>query len=261
MFCEKCGQANPDESKFCESCGAVLASEADTEAEGNSENFDSFGGVTPGFDEIKNNNLAKLIVTIAVPVIAIIIVALIIVKTGVFKSPAEKAMLKYLDAFYTQDEGGETVYKLSVDPYELENAIDYEYNDIDDEEDMIETFTDSADDRLDWLEDDCGEKRKLDVEIEVDKKYEKKDVEDVAEYLEDKCDYPAGALQDIVVLKVKGDVVGDEGDYNVKDYQKEYVVSKVDGNWYVGSVGEWGEGSSVYGADMIKDILKGEYDD
>ena len=258
MFRERCGQANPDEAKFCEGCGANLEPvAAPVVEEASAPAGASVAGVTAAVtgafdsavDVVKGNDKLQKIIKIAIPIVAVILVLIILAACGVFTHGSEKALKKLYKAMAKGD--GKAIYNLTIDPIELEKAIDSEYNDIDSKEDYIEEFKENAEEELDDLEDEFGNRLKTKVEIKKVTKYKKKEVKELGEYLEEHYDYEAKDLQDIRVLKAKVTIKGSEDDDSDTD---EYVVAKIKGKWYVGGVGD------LYSKDRIESVLDGDED-
>lgn len=253
MFCEKCGQANPDEAKFCEGCGADLkAVEVEEVVVGEEvavEETPAAAEETNVFDDVvesvKNNDLVKKIISIAVPVVAVILAVIILASLGVFTHGSERAVKKYFKAMVKGD--GKAVYNLTVDPYELEKYLDNEI--YDDEADAIDEYIEDAEDTVDYLEDEYGERLKVKVEVKKVTKYDKKEVKELAEHLAEEYDYDDGALKDIRVLKVKTTIEGKDDDDSDTG---EIVVAKIKGKWYVNGVG------NLYSKDSIESVLDGD---
>jgi len=244
MFCSKCGYQLADDAKFCEKCGASTAEEQSVEeATPVAEEIPAADGYQLEYAPIEMP-AAPAGVSKAVPAIiavaAVAILAIILAVSGVFKHGSEKALDKYFKSIVKED--GEAFFEVSVDPYRLENFID---NDVyDDEEDCIDAYGDMAEEFYEMLEDAYGENLKIDYEIRKVTKYDKDEIEDLAEYLEEERDYPAGVLKDVRVLKVRVTIEGEDDDDKNTD---EVVLTKIDNKWYVDSV--------FYSKDQIEDIL------
>lgn len=246
MFCEKCGKSNPDEAKFCEGCGNPLVAEADLQAaEPAADSADAFDAAAP--QQAAPNNTTKKIITIAVPVLLIVIIIWSLVSCGVFKPGYEKAFSNYCKAM--QEGDGKLLYNTTVDPYILEGMLEGERSDYDEEQDVIDEYTDRAESQRDALEDEYGEHLKITYKIRKTTEYTQSEIEDIAAYLEERYDYDASDVQDVVTLRVRMTI---EGEDDRESDTTEVAMMKVRGKWYVASQ------SGRLSASTIEDILDGD---
>ena len=243
MFCPNCGTNNPDDSMFCENCGSKLEAAAPVVEEPVS------GGYVPPhepafYSEPAKGGAAKAIVPIVAGIVAVVAVIVIVFSLGIFKHGSVKTIEKMTKATVKGD--GKTMYELSVDPYMLEFMLDNDYRDYDDEQDIIDEYNDRAEDVVDELEDEYGDRLKASIEVKKVTKYEKDEIETLAEYLSDQkiYDYPEDALQDVRVIKVRTTIKGSDDEDSETE---EMVVCKIDGKWYVSSI--------FYSKDQIENIL------
>lgn len=274
MFCEKCGQNNADDAKFCENCGAELqapaevvesAEEVETvEAIETVEAVETVEGVETvetdeeaivaeepaaesGFGALDAipDSVRKFIPAI-IGAGAVILLVIVLLSSGIFKSGSLKAIEKSLKATIKGD--GKAAFELTMHPYALEEAIeDEEY---DDKAEAIEEFQDRAEDIKDGLEDTFGKGLRVKVEHKKTTKFKKDDIKKINEYLEDEYDYPANYISDLHVVKVKATIKGREDDDSETN---EMVVAKIKGKWYVCDL------PGLYSKDSIKDVIKGDY--
>ncbi len=238
MFCEKCGASNDDTAKVCGSCGAELAATATVET-----------GVPAPSDD---NNILSKIFKFAIPAGAVLLTFIILLCAGVFKSGDRKALEKYFKASAKPD--GKALCEVTVNPYEAEYRYESDYFDYDNKKEMIESFKEEAEDMEGYLDDEFGERRKVKVEIKDVKKYKKKEIKALNEYISD-LDNEAydgdKILQDIRVIKAKVTIKGkDDKESNTG----EYVVYKMKGKWYVGGI------LGLYDKDSIREAINSAND-
>ncbi len=242
MFCPNCGNNNPDDSKFCENCGSKLEAQAPTMEEPAGDSY--VPPCEPVYTAPAGGSAAKSLVPVVAGIVAVIAVVAVVLSLGIFKHGSEKTLEKMLKATVKGD--GKTMYELSVDPYRLEYMLDNDYMDYDDEQDVIDEYKDRAEDKLDDLEDEYGTRLKASVEIKKVTKYDKDDIETLAEYLSDLkvYDYPEDALQDVRVIKCRTTIKGSEDEDSETE---EIVLNKIDGKWYM---------STIFGSkEQIENIL------
>ena len=278
MFCEKCGQNNADDAKFCENCGAELQApaevvetveeveavetieeveavetveaadavetvdtvEEDVVAEAPVETEESGMGVLDAVPE----SVRKFIPAI-ISAGAVILLVIILLASGIFKSGSLKAVEKSMKATIKGD--GKAVFELTMHPYALEEAIEDE--EFEDKAEAIDEYKDRAEDVRDSLEDAYGKGLRVKVEHKKTTKYKKSDIKKINEYLEEEHDYPANYISALHVVKVKATIKGREDD---DSETSEVVVAKVKGKWYMG------EFPGLYSKSSIKDVIKGD---
>lgn len=255
MFCTKCGQQIPDDSKFCEFCGEKFDESAGTQ--------DSFGAgdatatekASP-VDTIKNSvndivngkkNDKQLIVIGAVAVVALL--AILLIFNGLFGSSPKKALKNYIEGAATYD--FKDYWNNSLNAKKAQKKLDV--YDADDYEDAYEDAKDLFEEAKEEMEDDDKE-IKVKVDIKDVEKIGKSDKEFdwACELMEDRNDdYDVDKIQKFAIVKARVKLeYYEDGDKEDSDTSTtEYLLVKLGGDWFV----------TGFSNDDIKDYLKDKY--
>lgn len=227
MFCDQCGLANEEGSKFCEGCGAPLQTEDTSAVDSIAETPVEEGG----FGDVPaavSNPLAKIMPFI-IGIGAIALVVILLFAFGVFKKGSLKVTEKYIKACIKAD--GKAIYEATIDPASLERITDKEMHDCKDEEDIIEFLTEEAEEQKDHLEEELGDNVKVTkIEKKKIKNYEKRDIKKVNKYLEETYDCDEDYISGLACVKVKVTYKGSDDD---DSETMEFITIKVKGKWYV----------------------------
>ena len=217
MFCDKCGKENPDNVQFCAGCGATLNAPAATPANG------------------VKFPVAKIL-KIAVPVVIAVLAILLVV--NLFGGSAhEKLIENYLEAESNND--GKLYKKCVGDPYYIEWLTSKDGKNIKD--DNVDAYFRRYVGGYTY-----DYKTNYDISIDHVTKFEKKEVEDIAEWLNEhtigegeyaekvEYGYDEDDVKDVVIVEYKLERVSDK--YGSQKYVSSYdeaVLIKVKGKWYV----------------------------
>ena len=104
-------------------------------------------------------------------------------------------------------------------------------------EDYVDGWEDSLEERIeiiaDYLEDECGKGYKVKVEFKDKEKYNKDDIEDFVEDLEDDygIEYDADDFSKLYEVDVEMVAEGDDDEIDVGD--GTLYVAKIDGEWFI----------------------------
>ena len=104
-------------------------------------------------------------------------------------------------------------------------------------EDYVDGWEDSLEERIeiiaDYLEDECGKGYKVKVEFKDKEKYNKDDIEDFVDDLEDDeyIEFDADDFSKFYEVEVEMIAVGDDDEIDVGD--GTFYVAKVDGEWLI----------------------------
>ncbi len=132
-----------------------------------------------------------------------------------------------------QNENPEKMYKAVYDPFYIEYALEQQDLDDDETDELVDGCKDMVKEAYDRLEDNYGKNIKITYKVEDIRKFTRNDVAYLGEYLEDKYDYDAEKVKDVVVLTVNSRVIGDEDN---EAETSEVVVLKVSGKWYYSQI-------------------------
>lgn len=280
MFCGKCGSFNEDSASFCVGCGADLQKTAPEAAPAPVEAPEAAPVFTPAPDlgaapevapaapveaapeyvptaapafvptatpapaqKFQLNKLLKFII----PAGAVLLTLIILLVAGVFKPGDKKAIEKYFNSIAKGD--GKAEYEVSVNPYQLESMLSLSYYGYDTKNDVIDDYIEDAEDNLDDLEDEFGKNLKVKIEFRKVKKYTKKEIRAINEYIYDEYSsiyYDSNPIQDIRVYTISATISGTRDSDTDKD---EMIVYKMKGKWYVNSI------AGLYDTDDIEEVL------
>lgn len=206
MFCTKCGKQIPDDSKFCEFCGERFEEPAGAPATiSNPANK-----IEQGVKELMNGKKdSKQLIIVGVAAVAVLAVVIILL-SALFGSSPKSAVKKYIKDKIKVDNQG-SIYETYWDVKKAQDKM------------KIEEV-----------------KYKLkDLKIKKVTKFDKDDdeFEYVQDYVDDKLNGDGDKIKGVAVVKVKYKILcfvdGDEEDDKEQKIEKEIVVVKLGGKWYV----------------------------
>lgn len=215
MFCENCGKQNPDGAAFCEACGTSMAAVVQ--------------------EAPKKKKTGLIIGIVSFVLVAAVVAALFIF--GVFKPGSVKAAEKFWNAYIKAD--AKTAYNL-CSPYYRDWA-----EEDDEKADIIDEIKEELESEKEEYDDE-GIKRSVE-DFKAKKKYTKKEVKLIEEYLEEEeydCDADAHKIQEVHLVEFKK-VEKEDGDK--EDEDAEAVMLKIKGKWYI---------EQRLDKETIKDIIK-----
>lgn len=245
MFCENCGKEIADNAKVCDGCNtAVKPKSVVPTAEENADAKIQKSKKEPLFSKINkaiNKNpklrLARNMLIIAVLVLITVSIAFCALK----RSEHEVLIENYLNAQSSGD--GVALQKYVGDPYYIEYITDKDGFDIDVGR-LGYYFRAMAEDSMDNYEDYYGDNVKCTAKIDYTRKYDAKEVKDIAKYLKDKYAYDEDSVRGVYLIEYDGNIKGDNVSSDYK--QGRIVLVKIDKTWYV---------SRLLSKKIIDDIL------
>ena len=245
MFCAKCGQQIPDDSKFCEFCGASFEESAgDQGSAANASPVDAIKNNVNDFVNGKKNDKQLLIIG-AVAVVALLLIFVVV--NAVFGSSPKKTLKKYIKGAAEMD--FKDVWNSTLSAKNAQKKLDV--YDEDDYEDAYDEAKDAFDEAKEEMEDE-------DVEVKV--KVDIKDVEKIGksdrefewacEWLEDQ-DYDSDKVKKFAIVKARVKLTYyEDGDKEGTERETtEYLLVKLGGSWYVTDLT----------SDDLKEYLKDRY--
>ncbi|MBR2476642.1 MAG: hypothetical protein IKB50_00725 [Clostridia bacterium] len=146
-----------------------------------------------------------------------------------FNNGAVGAIKKYYQAIIDRD--GEALFEVNEDPQRLEDRLDDSV--YLNENDIHTAYDRTAKDLCDSYEEDLGEDLSVSVEKKNSTRYNKDDAKKINIYLKEAHGYPANYVTEVVVVTAKITITGSRGR---RSHTEEYIVSKIDGKWYVNNL-------------------------
>lgn len=210
MFCTKCGKQIPDDSKFCEFCGERFEEPTGAPAATPSNPVNNIiKGVSNPMSEKKDSKQLIIMGVGAIVVLAVVICLLSLL----FGNSPKSAVKQYIKDDIKYDNQG-SIYETYWMTKKAQKKMGME---------------------------DVKYKLK-DLKIKKVTKFDKDDdeFEFVQDYVDDNLDGDGDKIKGVAIVKVKGKILcyvdGDEDDEKEQKIDREYVVVKVGGKWYVTSI-------------------------
>ena len=157
---------------------------------------------------------------IALMLAAVMVFALVFTGCGANGSPKNVAK-EFIEATIKGDAEG--MYKLTVNKY-MENSDDY------DKDETMEGFEMLAEMSKEALEAQYGENLKIKGFKATVEKWDKDEVEELAEEFAEAFDCKDNVVKDAATVECEYTIVGDDGDEEVEESITAY---KVGGKWYI----------------------------
>lgn len=139
----------------------------------------------------------------------------------------EKPMKNLMNAIINNDP--EKYCAAFVDPF-YEEYLKDQNKDLDDMDDIVKEYKSQVKEISKQFKDSYGDNIKVKYEIDRVRKFTKEDVTFLGEYLDEKFDYDAKAVKDVVVITGYTRITGDEAS---EKEPFEEVMIKVNGKWYI----------------------------
>lgn len=245
MFCENCGKEIADNAKVCDGCNAsvkpqsvVPSAEENAKAKAQKPNKEPlFTKIDKAINKNPKLRLARNVLVVAVLVLIAVTVAFCALK----RSEHEVLIENYLNAQSSGD--GVALQKYVGDPYYIEYITDKDGFDIDSDR-LGYYFRAMAEDSMDSYEAYYGDNVKCTAKIDYTRKYDSKEIKDIAKYLRDKYSYEEDSVKGVYLIEYNGNIKGDNVSSDYK--QGRIILIKIDKAWYV---------SRLLSKKIIDDIL------
>lgn len=219
MYCEKCGKNNPEGATFCEECGAELTA-VENNVENEAQNVAEPEYEAPVQNVTEDQDKIKKIITVVIAAVAVIIVLF-----GASKlfgcSGVETPIKNQVKAL--NNEKATTMIK------SFPKAMQKE---IKDDEDKMESLEDMLKSVKDNYEDEYGKNVKVSVKVLDKHKWDKEELEDEEEYIEEVME----EYDDNAKLQAAYDVAVKLTFKGSKKKEVEYdsmTVYKINGKWCI----------------------------